>query len=67
MKTFKQLQEQFDRDVKELRTSCKHEDVSDWIEEQWAPGHSSGREVQVCNICNKVVGARGGVPIIYEI
>jgi len=58
MKTYKQLEKQFESDVEELQKNCKHEDISDWIEEWWAVGHSTGHRIKVCNICNKIIRRR---------
>jgi hypothetical protein len=37
---------------------CPHTDETDWMEEWWAPGHSTGRKVKVCANCNKVKHAK---------
>jgi len=46
--------------VKELREKCEHkkEDISDWMTYYWAPGHSSGVEVKICNRCRKTIVRR---------
>jgi len=58
MKTYKQLTEEYKKAVEELQESCKHEDVSDWMQEWWALAHSTRYSVRVCNICRKVVDRR---------
>ena len=50
-----QMRERHKKDIEALRESCKHEKLTDWIEEQWAPGHSTGRKVKVCKYCEKVM------------
>jgi len=55
MKTYKELEEKFDKDIEKLQKNCKHKDISKWIDQWWAIGHSTGWQVKVCNICNKVV------------
>jgi len=55
MITYNSLKEKFDKDIMKLQKRCKHKDLSNWMEEQWAPAHCTGRQVKVCNICNKVV------------
>jgi len=60
MKTHKQLEEQFEKDVEELQNKCKHQDVSDWMDQWWAVGHTTGYQVKVCNICNKIIEKRKG-------
>ena len=58
MSTYKELEEEFNRKVRELRGKCKHEDVSDWIKVMWAPGHYSNVQVRVCEACRKTVASR---------
>ena len=58
MNAAEQLYEQYQRDLARLQESCPHEQLTDWTEEWWAHGHSTGREVRSCTRCNKVVQAR---------
>ena len=51
----KQMRERHKKDIEALRTECKHEKLTDWMEEWWAPGHSTGRKVKVCEFCEKVM------------
>lgn len=46
-------------EIEELQLKCKHRKLTDWMEEQWAPGHSSGRKVKLCKFCNKVIKTKG--------
>lgn len=43
-----------DKEIEELRKNCIHP-TSTICEEQWAPGHLTGKKVKVCNICEKVI------------
>src|SRR3989304_5984025 len=60
--TAKEIREYYDslRDkaIEELRKSCKHEQVSDWSDEWWALGHSTGFQLKVCNMCEKTIHRR---------
>jgi RNA polymerase subunit RPABC4/transcription elongation factor Spt4 len=58
MNAAERLYKQYQRDLKRLQETCPHEKLTDWMEEWWAPGHSTGREVKSCTHCNKVVQAR---------
>ena len=60
METYESLREEFERKVRALRERCGHRKVSGWVEEWWAPGHSTGFEVKVCEICREVVAKRTG-------
>ena len=53
MKTAQELKDKFDKDLEELQNNCKHEDVTDWLIEEWAPAHSTGYVVKQCRICWK--------------
>jgi len=55
MKTAKQLQDKYESDLKKLQESCKHPDITDWEEEWYMPGHSSGNYIKTCRICWKVI------------
>jgi hypothetical protein len=58
MNAAERLCEQYQRDLRHLQESCPHDQLTDWMEEWWAPGHSTGRKVKACTNCNKVVQAR---------
>lgn len=47
-----------DKEIAELRSKCKHESVSDWVEEWWALGHSTGFEVLYCEICEATLSRK---------
>lgn len=53
--TAKELRKKFESDLEHLQNTCKHENVSDWMECEWAPGHSSMMKVKVCLQCEKVI------------
>lgn len=57
--TAKELYERYQADLAELQKHCTHPATSDWMEEQWAPGHGTGRDVRTCSICNQVIDSRG--------
>jgi hypothetical protein len=65
MKTAKEIRMYFDskRDValKKLQDKCKHEHISDWLDQYWAVGHSTGKQVKVCNACEKILETKGGI------
>lgn len=58
MKTQKQLYEKYLSDLTELQNRCMHSKIYDWMEQQWAPGHSTGKEVRVCENCGAIVESR---------
>jgi len=52
------LNEDYKRNLKELQETCLHEERTDWMEQHWAPGHSTGFEVKTCNECDKIVSRK---------
>jgi hypothetical protein len=52
------LHEDYEKKLKELQETCPHEEMSDWMEEWWAPGHSTGYQVKTCNECNKILSKK---------
>ena len=58
MITAKSIREKADKDLAELRQTCKHDKISKWMGEEWAPAHSTGFTVQVCEICEKILHRR---------
>ena len=54
MVTYKQLQKEFDKHVKELQDNCKHKKTQ-WMEKWFALGHSAGYQVKICLKCNKII------------
>ena len=55
----KQMKERHEKEIKELQDICEHTNVTDWIEEFWATGHGTMKEVIHCNICGATVFRRG--------
>ena len=41
-------------EIAELQTYCTHKNITGWIDEEWAPGHSYGK-VRVCKNCDKII------------
>lgn len=56
--TAKELKDKYENDLKELQDKCTHEKTTQ-MEYHWAPGHSSGRLVEVCDYCWKNLGEKG--------
>lgn len=56
--TFDELKKEFDDKVQKLRDSCLHTNLSEWMDYQWAPAHSTGIEVKICNRCQKIIEER---------
>lgn len=54
MITAKEIRKKYDEDIKELQKICNHPS-STWCEEWWAIAHSTGRQVKVCDFCEKVL------------
>ncbi len=55
IKTVKELRDKHKKEIEEFQKKCKHPEISDWMEEWWGIEHSTGRQVKVCNICEKVM------------
>jgi len=45
-------------EISNLQGTCPHVAISDWTEEEWALGHSTGRRVRQCLRCEKVMEVR---------
>ena len=54
MKTYKQLQREFDKKVEKAQKLCPHKNTY-WADHWWAMGHYSGYQVKICRRCNKVL------------
>ena len=63
-----QIRKRHEKEIEDLQSECKHEDVSDWMMYQWAPGHFS-HNVKACLFCGKIVrsDAKPFVPIVENI
>lgn len=53
--TAKELYSKYQSDLEELQSSCTHELLSDWMQQEWAPGHFTGGQVKVCVRCEKII------------
>ena len=49
------LRREYDAKVKKLQRTCSHKRKSEWMEQQWAIGHSTGYIVRICENCNKIL------------
>jgi len=58
MKSYIELKKDFIKKVEKLQANCKHEDVSDWVEEWWAINHPTGWKLRVCMFCNKKISRK---------
>lgn len=38
-----------------LQTNCQHKELSNWMQEEWAPAHSTGFWVKVCLFCGTLI------------
>jgi len=54
MTTAKELRDELERKLEELRKFCPHDEVSDWMDYMWAPGHFAG-QVRICKRCEKIL------------
>ena len=52
--SMEQMRERHEKEIRELQDNCKHEELSDWMNFMWAPGHFDGK-VKICNFCEKVI------------
>ena len=63
-KSYQELKEEFDIKVALLQEYCKHENQTDWMEEQWAPGHGTGSLVKMCQVCYKIIDRKSQFPLV---
>jgi hypothetical protein len=54
MITAKEIRDKCAQDIKALQEVCQHP-TSQWMGQEWAPGHSTGRTVLVCLTCEKTL------------
>lgn len=52
MMSAQKLREDFQRRLMDFQEQCSHP-KSEWMPVMWAPGHSSGYSVKICEICEK--------------
>ena len=55
MENIDQMLDRHRKEIAELQKKCNHPEISNWMDEWWAPGHSTGRSIKTCRICGKVV------------
>lgn len=55
MSELEKINQEFEKRKEELQFSCSHTELSDWVEEWWAIGHSTGYLVKYCERCGKTV------------
>lgn len=48
------MRERHARELVSLQEECLHENISEWREYHWAPGHIMGK-VRVCEFCDKIM------------
>jgi len=56
MNAKEKLYAKYVKDLEALQQTCKHRKAT-WMGEMWAPGHSTGREVKVCDRCGMIVNS----------
>ena len=56
--TAKSLQDDHEKNLKDLQSTCKHNDISNWMDHMWAAGHYSGYQVKQCNTCWKIISIK---------
>lgn len=66
MNAAERLYDQYQRELKRLQETCPHKELSEWVEEWWALGHSTGRTVKTCTNCNKVIQAKRRCCVCHE-
>jgi len=49
-----EMTERHAKEIDDLRVTCKHKKVSDWMPSMWAPGHY-GPQVKTCENCGLVI------------
>ena len=52
--TTRELREQLEKEIKALQELCHHSETS-WMDQCWAPAHSTGNQVLVCRCCEKIL------------
>ena len=58
METARDMHERHKQELKELQDKCQHPKISDWVDEWWAPAHSTGFQVRTCEVCEKITARR---------
>ena len=55
------LRAEYDEKLKQLRLTCPHTELTDWMDELYGPCHSTGDEVRVCANCDEIMDRRKAV------
>jgi len=50
----KAIRNKAEQDIADLQERCEHK-KSTWGEECWAPGHFTGKSLEVCDFCEKTL------------
>ncbi len=56
--TAEEMRKRHQQELNRLKEECKHPEISDWMEEWWAPAHGTGFQVKTCKACEKVIARR---------
>lgn len=56
----KKLWNEYQAKLEQLQESCPHTELSDWMEEWWAVGHSTGYFVKICERCGIIIETTRG-------
>lgn len=54
MSAIEKLRIKHGKEIEKLQSECEHKETSR-MSQYWAPGHSSGYDVEVCRDCGKTV------------
>ena len=58
MENIHEMRKRHEKEIEELQMLCPHEEISDWMDYMWAPGHF-GLPVKVCKFCGKIIKRKG--------
>jgi hypothetical protein len=61
MRAPRKLREEFQQEMKQLRETCPHSELTEWMDELYGPAHSTGDKVRLCANCEKVMDRRKAV------
>jgi hypothetical protein len=65
MSDFDRLKARQEKEILALQKRCPHK-KTEWMDEWWALGHSTGRRVRCCLNCNKKVEIKEPVYLTEE-
>jgi hypothetical protein len=49
------IRDHYEKLISDLQRTCPDKEISDWTDESWALGHSTGRRIKQCLRCDKVI------------